>query len=368
MGLLASEAIRTEQQAFTIVPGSNDGEIVPFGIYHVDQNLIAGVKPTSPQLNVIQGGGGARKTSLMLNFIINMCLSGKLSEGHLIVYDTLESGMTIERIILVLRCMVATKYMLYRRILGIKAPHPDDDILCYLNKLFDRSLPPVSPEELLSQVTFVFNNQEIPELAFKPDLIELFYKDKINLTANQLEAWLIAGDAVSLFPLEVYGISEHNNDDVATARSIDTTDHVASFERWLKLADEYSSIQVISDYMQSYWTGSSDHYEKQKVIVPYYERFVKSSRSTLWVISQEGIGHQRDFNRSGEVLGSSGGDVLKNASQNNWRVSYSKVNEPCKMILHAPVKSRRGNHPDLELMIEPNSGVIFGRSRIKGRE
>lgn len=362
--MLAKDIILTEQAALTPPPEEAVLNPVPFGIWHLDLAFPAGVKPTSPQLNVIQGGSGARKTSLMLNIILKMCLSGNLPEDHIILYDTLENGMTIERLILTLRCMVATLFIIYKQ--WLRPDMPSGDVREYLNKLFAIPLPILPPQEIIGKC---LSPDGLPECVFTVDFIELWYRKKIRMTPNQIEAWLIAGDVVSLFPLEVFGVSEHYDREEAARRSIDTADIEQAFSRWLRFAGSHHSVQVISDYLTAYWIGSgdSDHYAKQKIITPYYDRFVKSTRNTLWAINQEGVGHQREFRNVGKVLGSSGGDVLMSASQNNWRVSYNNAEDPYHFTLHSPVKSRRGNHGDIKCMIEPKSGVIFGRSMLADR-
>lgn len=370
MGLTALEHVKTEQSTFTPSQTEDFGlEIVPFGIYHVDSNLIMGVKPASPQLNVIQGGGGSRKTTLLLNIIINMCLSGKLPPGHKIIYDTLENGFTIERGMIVLRAIIATKYIIYMHYAGYRAIYAEENVSEYLNTLFSLELPPTGdPAAFVQEITFTHSGREVCECSFTPDFIEAWYLGKVHLTKKQTEAWIVAGEALRDFPIEFFGVSEHPNYDEAERRSTSTIMMEQSYERWCRLSEECLSVQIIADYLQEYWLpGSNDHYQKQLAFTPWFSRFIKEKRKTVWVVSQEGIQHQKDFSRSGFVYGSSGGDVLKNASQNNWRVSYTKETSPYTMTLHSPVKSRRGNHPDLTLLIEPNSGAIFGKSKIAER-
>lgn len=368
MGLTALEHVRTEQSAFTPAEGEFDTDIVPFGIYHVDAVLPMGVKVTSPKLCVIQGGSGSRKTTLMLNIIVNMCLSGNLPPGHKIVFDSLENGFTLERSMVVLRSILATRYIIYRHYTGFRDISAEEPATDYLRQLFAYDIESGDPQFLVRNITFSFNGRDVAECAFTSDFVEAWYANKLHLTPLQNKAWMIAGDALATFPIEFFGVSEHPNYDIADKRSTPTIYIEQSYERWCKLAEECLSIQIITDYLQEYWLpNTSDHYQKQLVVTPWLSRFIKEKRKTIWCISQEGIGHQRDFASKGVVMGSSGGDMLKAASQLNWRVSYAKETNPFFMTLHSPVKLTRGNHPDLALMIEPNSGAIFGRSRIMER-
>jgi hypothetical protein len=297
-----------------------------------------------------------------------MCLSGKLPAGHKIIFDSLENGVTLERLAIICRCILATKYIIYRHHAHFRDIEVDEPAQDYLRLLLSQEFPSGDPAFLVRSITFNYNGRDISECNFKPDFIEAWYRKRVYLTGNQTKAWMIAGDALQTFPIEFFGVSEHPDNNIAEARSTATTNIEQSYERWCRLSEECNSIQVVTDYMQEYWLQtSSDHYQKQLVITPWLSKFIKEKRKTVWTISQEGIQHQREFMQRGIVLGSSGGDVLKSASQNNWRVSYAKDTSPYFMTLHAPVKSRRGNHPDLSLMIEPNSGAIFGRSKIQER-
>lgn len=364
-GLSLIEAVQTEKYAFRNNSSSTSLARVPFGINHLDLAFAAGVKPASPQLNVIQGGGGARKTTLALNLIINQCISGKLPADHHIVIDTLENGMTIERFAIVIRSIVATKLMIYHQWTGTKHMPDGMNPVEYARKLFDLDIPNQSPQDLIGEVKDKLNGSDVLTCVLTPDFIEEVHNDRVRMTVEQEYCWWLAGEIIKDFPITIFGISEHNTYEIAEARSVMTTSIEESFRRWCEIAENYSSVQIVSDYLQEYDTGTTDHYDKQKVIVPFYSRWIKTYRGTIWAISQEGIGHQKDYARTGYVLGSSGGDVLKNASQTNWRVSYDKHISPFWMKLHSPVKSRRGNHPDILLKLEPNSGCIFGQSAIR---
>lgn len=368
MSLTAPDAITYEESAFAPVDEDVYGGIVPFGIKHVDEAFMAGVKPYSPQIIAIQGGSGARKTTLILNIIKNMCLSNTLIDNHRIIFDTLENGMTVERVFLALRQMVATQILIYEYHLRECIP-ANSDPREYLWWLFNQPLPSLGSRDLCLMPTDTINGKETSICVLTADFVETFYREQIQMTERQLYAWQLAGQVIRDFPLEVFGTSEHPNFEEAERRSEDTTNIEASLKRWLKLAEEYGGIQVISDHLGEYWFGRYVlPQEKQGQIVPYYARFVKTARCTLWAINQEGIGHQKDFRQLGIVYGSMGGDVLKSTAQLNWRVGYNQFEDKYHMLLYTPVKGRRGSHPDLRLNIEPNSGCIFGDSQVAERE
>lgn len=368
MALWAKQYVETAQEVYRYTPEEKQYARVPFGIYHMDIAFPSGIRPLAPQLNVIQGGGGTRKTTFFLNLLIRMCLSGTLHPDHVIAIDTLENGMTVEAYLQAMQRMMAELQLIVGHWTGYTCMLPGETPRKYLWRLLLEGLEGQDAATLVHGPKVTLNNRQVSACCFTSDFVEQYYNETMYMDERQQYAWYIAGEALKDFPVMVHGVSEHRNDEEAQRRSDITTNIEERFEAWMDLARQYYKPQIVSDYLQEYWTSeSSDHYYKQKVITPWYARYVKEARATLWAISQEGIGHQKEFIKSGVVFGSSGGDVLKNASQNNWRVSYWKDTDPYHVILHAPVKSRRGNHGDLELMISPTSGLIFGKSKVVER-
>lgn len=367
MGLTAFEHVKSEQSAFT-PPDGIDFEIVPFGIYHVDATMMMGVMPTDQQIFGIQGIEGSRKTSLALNLITNQCISGMLPEGHLIVVDVLEAGMPIERYLTTIRLILATKYIIYKHHFpDFQEIEPDEDARFYLRRLFAQSHPTFEmgePEEIIAAITYEGYGQRRIECELKYDLIRRWYFGKWNLTSLQRKAWMIAGDALAKFPLVMYGPSGHYNNEIARIRNESCLDIEKSFERWKQILDGCESAQFWIDHIAAYDTGHSDDYSKKNVVVAAIKRFTSDYGCTFWALDQEGMSNRRDFDRTGEALGGRGGSALKGEANTHWRLSYPQHKDPYHLILHRPMKTRSGSHPDLKLMIEPNSGAIFGKSKL----
>lgn len=353
--LTAQEFVETEHEAFT-PDKDHDGVRVPFGIPHIDAAFPMGVKPLSPQFNYIQGPEGGRKTTFALNIVLNMLLSGTLPQGSKIAIDTLESGMTIERYLLIMRCIIATKIIIYEHYTGPQ----DSDTLWHL---FNRPLPEKSPSELITEIK---GDHGRMACELKPDHIEGSYANLPNcrLTERQFNAYERAGDVLSRLPIVVFGVSEHPSPDIREARYTDTTDIQSSYARWLELAEKEGVDQIVVDHAHEYYLkGVSDYYSLQKAIMPLMSQWIKKAGRTLWVLGQESQGQQREADANdGEVIGSAGGGVLKAAAHTNFRVSYKGNRNPFWMIAWSPVKARRGNFPNICLMIEPQSGAIFGKS------
>lgn len=363
MGLSAREAILEERDTFGPHPElERYGNIVPFGIAHIDDAFGMGVEPTVAQMYGIQGQGGARKTSFVLNIIINQCLSGTLPENHRIIIDTLENGMSIERYLMTMRMIIATKILIYERWSELKCKPTDTGAQEYCWKLFNQTIPPLPASTLINETSTIINGQKVTMCIFTVDNIKLWYRGKLFFTEEQLYAWDLAGEAMVDFPVEVFGVSEHPDGEKAAERSDDTIVLEEAEKRWAAIA-EHNSVQLIVDYVQEFFVrGQSEYYDKLLVILPHLSAFVKQTRSTVWVISQETISNDAEFRRSGRVLGAQGGNSLRNACQTNWRIDYQKDSDKYHIRLFAPVKSRRGNHGDLLLNVEPMSGALFGQS------
>jgi hypothetical protein len=369
--LTAKKSVETTKEAFSprINPDGTVEDVVPFGISGVDASFLVGVEPTVPQMYAIQGAGGTRKTTFVLNIIANMCLSGKLPENHQILVDSLENGMSIERYLVTIRLIIATKILIYERWTDQKClpigVHPRE----YAWELFGLELPQAQDSMgLCLGPKGIIHGAELPLCAFTIDFVKACYRNRLTMTDRQLYAWETAGEIVSEFPITVFGVSEHPDNDEADRRSDTTTVIENAILRWGEFAEVYDSVQIVVDFMQEYFFPDTFNlYEKQLRAIPYLSQFVKDHRCTVWVISQESIGQGHQFDNTGQVSGSAGGNTLKNASHTNWRVGYKDTEDIYHMKLFRPVKSRRGMHPDLQLNIEPNSGAIFGKSQVVQR-
>lgn len=358
------EAQLTEHLAYTPPEEASSIERVPFGIWHLDVAFPRGIKPWAPQIYGMQGGPGARKTSLVLNILCNEHLSGAMPKDFSTAVDSLETGMTVERYCLAMKCMLATRIMIYEQWTG---PQSADTLW----QLVNRNLPQETPEQLLAGVKR--DGANYTDCMLYPDFIESCYANQSGYTfsARQLDAWERAGEEIATWPIMVFGVSEHYDDKERAERYTETTNIENSFERWLKLAEEYNVRQLIVDFLQNYFTESGNLYEKQLTVVPYMAEWCRRSSGTLWAISQESITNVRDARgRYGEPLGAAGGNILLAESQTNLRLEYLKRSNPHWLTLRSPMKGRRGHYPDLGLMIDPVSGAIFGRSfelaRVKG--
>lgn len=376
--------VQTEQTSFTPTYDTSRLEPVPFGIKHIDAQMLMGVEPTIQGINVVQGPMGSRKTTHLLNIIINQCMSGQLPGDHLIIWWSLETSMSIERIGMIIRAMIASKLMIYAFHLDIdlkelaqamldlgRKPDPDEFtercliVTDLVRAIFAKPLPGHPPDRLVDMVAHQYGSQRINELGLKADAIKRMYvyPHKQQLTTYQALAYRIAGWIVCMFPIKVYGPSEHQDRQERQKRAFPTTSLERSAKEWERIA-KYGNTQLFVDHITAFYFPDleANPYHKQNRVVPVLKEFAGSNSALVWAVMQEGIGHAREFDRSGIVRGAEGGDTAGREADNNWRKDYKGQLYPHYDIVYYPVKSRHGVWNDFAQPIERNSGVYFGDS------
>ncbi|OGC94116.1 MAG: hypothetical protein A2W25_12085 [candidate division Zixibacteria bacterium RBG_16_53_22] len=326
-------------------PNENIGRIVPFGVMPVDQATI-GIPVDRGGFFLLQGVPGTRKTTVALNFLLNQLLSGRLPQGYHIAYDTLESGMTIERIADILWAMVATKYLVYWHWNNTD----ERDIL----RLLSMGLPDdIPPSRLVEEVV----GQGRRETILRPEFFQFSTR-----SPRQQAAIEMARAVIRNFPLFVFGISEHPVPAVALARTTATWDLAESKVRWAWMFEHYNMRELVVDHMQEYqFHDSPIDFEIQKRVVPMLAGWQKASHGIVWLISQIGVTSEREARREGINPYSQGGKVAEAESSATWTVDYNQ-DDPYHIKFRRPNKSRIGMHPDVAIPIDPFSGAFIGKA------
>lgn len=327
-------------------PAENIGRLVPFGINIVDERLL-GVPIDRGGIFGIQGSPGSRKTTFLINVIANQCLSGRLPQGYHIAIDTLESGMTIERYADIVIAIVATKFLVYW--------HWNESQEKDINRLLAMGLPQSKVDRLIEEVGFEENGRFVRETVLRPEFF--IYGRR---TPRQQEAIKMSRAIVRNWPIFIFGVSEHSDPEVATARTTIVTSLAHSVERWKWLSEERNMRELAIDHLQEYaFADNPNDYEKMKRVVGMVAQWQKACRGVAWVVTQIGVTSAREARRGGTKAHGQGGQVLEAQSQVMWEVSYDEE-RPNIMCLKRPIKSRVGMHNDMAIPIEPNSGAFIG--------
>jgi hypothetical protein len=331
-------------------PQKNIGKVVPFGICVVDDNLL-GVPITSGGIIGIQGVPGSRKTTLLINIIINQCISGKLPPGYSIAIDTLETGMTIERYADVMVSILATKMIVYWH---WNQTDEDDPV-----KLFSAGIPTMDFQDQVENVGMSYNGGKFSrETVIRPEFLKLGLRTK-----RQHRAIRLAREIMSTWPVMIFGSSEHPDREIAIQRSTDTTNLVESFERWKKLSQEEGMKELTVDHIGEYvFSDNPSSYELQRRVVRAMAVWQKSAGGVGWAIVQIGVTAEREARQSGVKAYAAGGKALEAQAQLMWQVEYDEEN-PYAMKLKRPIKSRIGMHNTVAIPLDPMSGAFIGRAQ-----
>ena len=363
-GLTPKTANETESQAYA--PSDKDGKIkrVPFGVVHIDSVIPMGVKPMSPQIIALQGETGARKTTTALNFLTFQFISGRLPEGMLTVFETLESGMTIERIVMIMNCIISTQIMVWEYHTG---PINDGSML----ELLSRPLPDKGPDQLRGEIRSTVEQDgrsiERSDICMSPDFVEACYANIRTMSPRQIDALDRAQEITSQFHLKVFGGSEHTDTNERRRRITRTRRFEESLNRWTYLVNNHGLRQIFVDYLTLYQISGSDgnSHTLMKHTVDKMATWVQENSCTIWVLAQEGVGrrNQNANNITAASYGSYGGDILQGESNINFSVRYRKDIAPDWIIFPFSNKSRRGEYKPFAQMIDPVSGAFLGRSK-----
>ncbi len=308
-------------------PAENIGRLVPFGINIVDERLL-GVPIDRGGIFGIQGSPGSRKTTFLVNVIVNQCLSGRLPQGYHIAIDTLESGMTIERYADVIIAIVATKFLVYW--------HWNESQEKDINRLLSMGLPQFKVDRLIEEVGVEENGKFIRETLLRPEFFTYGRR-----TARQHEAIKMSRAIVRNWPIFIFGVSEHPDPEVAKKRTTIVADLGHSFERWIWLFEKRNVREIALDHLQEYaFADNPSDYEKMRRVVGMVSQWQKLCRGVAWIVTQIGVTSEREARRSGIKAYGQGGRILQAEAQVMWEVSYDE-DRPNVMCLKRPIKSRR---------------------------
>lgn len=345
-----------EQRSFEWGVPRVGGVRVPTGIFHLD-SVAGGIELDAGGVYGIQGIEGSRKTSILLNIVINQCLSGLLPQGYAIEWDSLESGMPIERIVDIMVSMLANRFITYWKVTETK----EQDY----RKLVSFIPAEHNPVAMIGSAIIetqggVFRAENV----IKPAFLD---RDSCYWTRTQGEAIELAKSYVSRFPIIVCGTSKDRNRDKRAEKSVITYDIEISKERWHKNAEQRGVRQIIVDHIARYIVdGQLDGYQAMKTALPaMIEWQAKWEGGMHWVIAQIGTGQRTVYRNSEDDNPSAqGGPLLAQEATGLWYAKYNRKRTPYYVAFDC-VKYRDGDHKTLAIPIEPEGGAMIGRSRYK---
>lgn len=325
-------------------------DLAPFGIMPIDK-ATGGVRLHSGGMYVIQGFEGSRKTTYLLNIIINQFLSGRITPGYWMCYDTLETGVTVESLIETMICILATRILVYWHWNECE----ERDIL----KLFSMGLPKRDIPELIESTGVTADGRFRRETILRPSVLR-----NGGWTERQKRAISMAKSIISGFQFMVCGQSEHRDEEIAKSRTDRTTDLKESYLRWLKLTREWGVRQLFVDNVPQYQFEDTDNaYDKVVRLNKAVVAWLNESRGLAWVVNQVPT-HARKSSSKTDLPLQFGGARLLEETNYGVHLHYDQRTNPWHFHI-AIKKSRIGFHPDVTVAIEPNSGAIVGTATLR---
>lgn len=383
--LSSREYVGEESEIYKLPEDLGVTHPIKFGHRIIDGAIPGGISPYSPGFYLVQGPMGSRKTTFVLNMIINMHFSPHLPKDFSTFWWNIESLMTQEQVQSMLRAMIATKIVVYKRfnpaytwerILGEFHPNvrnPDKD---YSNEYDEIS------HGIKSEVSgLTLDNSRFPALdpneiiwPIKRDAVlsAQFIKSSIRFTKDytmskdMMMGYLAAGFCMAVMDFYTEGTSEHSEKKVRNHRSFQSNNMELSGKRWLELAEAVNgNCQFVVDHVTAFELGGASEYEKQRTLKPYLKSVIDEFPLLFWIVIQDGVGNQRDFERYGYVIGAAGGDPLGQEVNVNWRkLRYDREKSMYWDVLQRPMKTRVGDHPAVAFMLAPHSGAYIGEAQL----
>lgn len=395
--LSSRDYVAQESDIYKQVLGREMSNPVMFGHEILDRSIPGGIPIFSPGCHLIQGPSGSRKTTFVLNMMVNMLFSPNLPAGFKTYWFSIESLMTQEHVLTLLRAIIATRILIYNKFDGCSSWekimgkfHPSYD----LSRFHDESMPRDELEVefsdecsmIKSRVWGVISNHRVIPVdeSSAPDPIKSIWEikrdvaqsaqfiksshrwpDRYTMSADMHLAYITAGYCMSAFVgLSSEGASEHSDKSERKVRQFRADSMPLSGDAWLDLARKSEgNCQFVVDHVTAF-DGSESEFEKQRALKPYLKAVFAEYPLLFWLIIQDGVGNQRDRQIFGRSFGAMGGDVLRQEVNVNWsKRMYDEEKSLYWDVLEKADKSRIGVHPALAFMIAPNSGAYIGEAQ-----
>lgn len=296
-------------------PEENRKSLVRYGIKALDKALY-GINTTTGELNVILGPEKQRKTTLLLNILLNIQQDPRLDDTTRpgFVLDTLESGMNPERVRDSLVSMMATKKMMLDGHRYMERCPACDNAKC--------GILGISPEFLM------YNNRSKHQ------------QEAIDWAFEEMRKWR----------LHIYG---------AALRQGNTRSMKVATPRWTDLVKEGYKI-FASDHIQQYSFSDASFesdYEKQIQGVSRIAEFVAQNNTAFFLLSQVSLTSQRAAQSGTDRIRASGGQ--KGAQEANTILATEYTPGSGRMTIKL-MDSRKAGRLDTSVELEDASGAFYG--------
>lgn len=254
-------------------PEENRELLVPYGIRVLDKNFYGIGVDRGGELVLLIAEEKNRKTTLVINIIINVNTDPYIKHRPAWVIDTLESGMNEDRYTDAMIVNLASRHLI------AKGHVP-------LSRGFCKAC----------------GKPQCQELVLTPEYIHYH-----NLTSKQAEVVTQAEEEIMTWPVKVYGAALDRGDTRNLPAAVDLQREQYQQSRWLRLRDEGYDI-FITDHVQQYRFGIEHQTDYEKMIrsMNRFGDFVASTGAVVFAVSQVSLTSIREAKSGGKLTASGG--------------------------------------------------------------
>lgn len=304
-------------------PEDNRKLLLPYGIRPLDLALY-GIDIINGEVLVFQGPPKRRKTTAVVNIIINFMTQANPEFIPTTVIDTLESGMNEKRYRDTILCNLATRYLLRD---GHK--YKEGCAAC--------------------------GGARCLHLGLTPDYLR--YNTRTTVQSHALEE---AMDTMSSWPLLLYSA----NKQAGNTRDLVSTmlPPEKGLSRWEYLIEEFGARVLISDHLQQYIIPSGNKlsdYEKQIMVVEESSRIVAQYKAVLFLLSQVSLTSQREAAAGTGKYTAMGGQKAEAEATSVFSVDYAPGSGRMTITLE---ESRKYQSFSVYQTLEDSSGAFYGEA------
>lgn len=292
--------------------------MVRYGIATLDKALL-GLDTDNGELIVVYGAEKKRKTTFVVNTIINYMTAPLPVQKPPTMYDSLESGMPPKRI----RDMFITN-LASRRLID-KGHYPHSLGRC-----------PVCKTEICQ------------ELIMRPEILKYH-----RLSRSQEDAKQWAMDTMYEWPLSIFG----SRQDQGKARNLvySVRGDEDRDARWHRMIEERGVEIIVSDHAQQYATAGRNVFDKLAEVVDPISNFVAEEGCVIFLVSQISLTSLRE-SKSGGMQYATGGKRASEEANVIFGTDYENSTGRMKISI---LESRRSPSLDVIQDLDDTSGAFY---------
>lgn len=305
---------------------TNRENLVPYGIPPIDKALY-GMDVVNGETILWQGAEKNRKTTGVVNVIINLMLAKRPVVKPGVAIDTLESGMNPRRYRDTMIGNLATRYLL-------------------------------SNGHRYKEFCPVCNDASCRQMGITPEFLR--FRPRSSAQKDAIE---YARDTMRSWPIAIYGANPKEGNTRSLRAAVQGEKSIKA--RWARLIDEAGVKIFVVDHIQQYmFERELSDYEKQIRTVAAMSDVVAQKSIVAFILSQVSLTSRRDAAVGVGDLTAAGGAKAAAEASTIFTVSYASGSS--KMAIHLQNSRRTGSFTVWQ-PLEDESGAFYGEAYIGNR-